>query len=148
LLFHMGIEHAYGRRTPDVYAAYRQLCDALPIALRTPNRVFLSHSLPDAARNGPFDPLMLEREEVLDDEWHPGGSLYALLWGRDTTPDNVHAFLRKVDADLFISGHIPCERGYDTPNDQQLILDSMGSPAAYCLFPANRPLSFQELLSG
>jgi len=32
------------------------------------------------------------------------------------------------------------------PNDRQLILDSLGTPAGYCLFPTNRPLSHAELL--
>ena len=60
---------------------------------------------------------------------------------------NVEAFLQKVDADLLITGHIPCEHGYETPNERQLILDSMGETGAYCLFPADRPLKHQELLA-
>ena len=50
------------------------------------------------------------------------------------------------DADLLITGHIPCENGYDTPNDRQLILDCLSTPAAICLFPTDRPLTFQELV--
>ena len=61
--------------------------------------------------------------------------------GRDTRPATVAACLQKVDADLLVSGHIPCERGFDAPNDRQLILDSMGTPACYCLFPTGRPAS-------
>ena len=37
--------------------------------------------------------------------------------------------------------------GFDVPNDRQVILDSLGSPAAYCLFPADRPLTHDELLA-
>jgi hypothetical protein len=52
-----------------------------------------------------------------------------------------------LDADLLITGHIPCDRGFDLPNDRQLVLDSLGTPAAYCLFPTDRPLTHAELIA-
>ena len=118
----------------------------LPLALRTSNRIFLSHSLPSARRRQEFDPAVLECEELAAEELLPGGSAFALLWGRDASAANVEAFLRTVDADLLISGHIPCTGGFDTPNERQLILDSLGANAACCLFPADRPLTFAELV--
>jgi hypothetical protein len=145
LLFYQGIETAYCDRAQEVYAAYGEVCMSLPLALRTPNRVFLSHSLPNARQLESFDLTILEREEVPESEWLPGGSFYALLWGRDVSQANAEAFLQKVDADLLISGHIPCDNGYNTPNDRQLILDSVSEPAAYCLFPTDRPLTHQQL---
>ena len=51
------------------------------------------------------------------------------------------AFLQKVDADLLVTGHIPLDTGFAAPNDRQLILDSLGSPAGYALFPADKPLT-------
>ena len=148
LMFFQGIEMAYGDRAREVYEAYGAVFRAMPLAVRTPNRVFLSHSLPTASRLAVFEPALLERDEVPESEWLPGGGLYSLLWGRDVSQENVEAFLGKVDADLLITGHIPCERGFDTPNDCQLILDSMGIPAACCLFPTDRPLTHQELTAG
>jgi hypothetical protein len=148
LAFQQGVEAAYGRRAAEVYAAYGELFAALPLALRTANRVFLSHSLPSARRQGEFDPAVLEGEETAPEELLPGGSVFALLWGRDTSPANVEAFLRRVDADYLVSGHVPCERGYDTPSERHLILDALGAPAAYCLFPTDRPLNFAELVAG
>jgi hypothetical protein len=146
-LFLQGVQTAYRERTPDVLAAYHELFLSLPLALRTPNRVFISHSLPSAQKLDRFDPTMLTRPEVPEDEFLPGGSLYALCWGRDTDLGHVENFLHRVDADLLISGHIPCEEGYAAPNERQLILDCLGCPAGYCLFPADRPLTHQELLA-
>jgi hypothetical protein len=146
-LFLQGVEAAYGRRASEVDAAYRALFAALPLAVHPPNRFFISHSLPSARRMAEFDPAVLEREELDRRELLPGGSVFALLWGRDTSPANVEAFLHKVDADLLVSGHIPCEeRGYATPNDRQLILDCLGTPAAYCLFPTDRALTLKDLI--
>src|SRR3712207_5342367 len=96
--FARGVEPAYGPKAGEVAGGYRALFDALPLAVRTPNRVFISHSLPSARRLEAFDPGVLERDETDPDELLPGGSVFALLWGRDTEPDHVEAFLQKVDA--------------------------------------------------
>src|SRR5437588_6494578 len=122
-LFREGLANAYGGRAADVYAAYLELFAALPLAVRTPNRIFLSHSLPSASRLEAFEPAVLERDGYAEADLLHGGSVYALVWGRDTSAGTVAAFLEKVDADLLISGHIACEQGYAIPSERQLILD-------------------------
>jgi len=146
VIFRDGLTSAYGERAEEVHAAYRELFAILPLAIRTDNRVFLSHSLPPATRMLTFEPSILEMDETPIDETKVGGTVYSLVWGRDTSIENVVAFLNKVDADLLITGHIPCEGGFEVPNDRQLILDSLKSPAGYCLFPVDRPLTHQELV--
>src|SRR5262249_9484696 len=47
--FREGVATAYGPRSAEVYAAYQQVLAACPVALRTANRVFLSHSVPPAS---------------------------------------------------------------------------------------------------
>jgi hypothetical protein len=145
-LFREGLDNAYGPRAAEIYAAYLQLFALVPLAVRTPNRVFLSHSLPKAARLENFDAAILEHETHDEQDLRPGGAIHALVWGRDTGAATVERFLDKVDADLLITGHIPCERGFEVPNDRQLILDCMGAPACYCLFPVDHALTHQELV--
>jgi hypothetical protein len=145
--FRQGVRTAYGPRADDIYGAYLDLFASLPVALRTPNRVFLSHSLPRVSLLERFDVSILEQDAVNRSELLPGGTLHALVWGRDTALEHVVAFLQKVDADLLITGHIPAEGGFDVPNDRQIILDSLGEKAGCCLFPTNRPLTHAELVS-
>jgi hypothetical protein len=145
-LFMQGVRTAYGGRADEVYAAYLRLIAAAPLAVRTPNRVFLSHSLPPASRLAEFDPAALERDESTEADCLPHGSVHSLVWGRDTRAETVAAFLQKVDADLLVTGHIPLDQGFEAPNDRQLVLDSMSHPAAYCLFPADRPLTHAEVV--
>ena len=45
--FRQGIELSYGTRTQEIYQAYLDLFAALPLAVRTPNRVFICHTIPD-----------------------------------------------------------------------------------------------------
>ncbi len=146
-LFWEGVWSSYGSRAEEVYAAYLELFAVAALAVRLPNRIFLSHSLPPAKWLATFDPAVLEREVHDPAEYQPGGSVYGLVWGRDTTAAHVAAFLAKVDADLLVTGHIPCDRGFDMPNDCQVILDCMAEPACYALVPAERTLTHAELVA-
>jgi hypothetical protein len=144
--FRAGVDSAYGAHAAEVYAQYLQLFAAIPLAVRTPNRVFVSHSLPSAGHQPEFSPAVLDRDASRDADLCPGGPVYALVWGRDLRADTVNAFLGMVDAELLVTGHLPCEGGYAVPNDRQVVLDSLGDPAAYVLFPADRPLTHSELV--
>jgi hypothetical protein len=145
-LFIEGLESAYAQASAEIYQTYCQLFAACPLAIRAPNRVFVCHTLPSAMRQAQFLAGQLEQEEYADADLKPGGYAHAMLWGRDTSPDNVSEFLRKVDADLLVTGHIACEEGFAVPNDRQIIIDSLASPATYCLFPADRPLTHADLV--
>jgi hypothetical protein len=145
-LFRDGVAEAYGNRADEIYAAYIELFTALPALLLTPNRICICHSLPTPGRLATFDLAVLEQDDVSEEEYRPGGVLFSVVWGRDTTRSNATEFLARVDADLLITGHIACEEGFEVPNDRQIILDSLGAPAGFCLVPADRPLTHQELL--
>src|SRR5262249_28120215 len=116
-LFEEGVTEAYGKQFgPQVYATYLELFRALPVAVRAPNRVLICHSLPSGRSMPSFDPARLEADTYEPADLAPGGSINSLLWGRDTTLDNVTTFLTKMDADFLVSGHIACHQGFDVPN--------------------------------
>jgi len=140
-----GVHHAYGEWDDAILGAYDELFASADLAVRTDNRVFVSHSLPSALKLANFRREDLERDsrpEDLDNH----GAVYALVWGRDTRPTTVQEFLARVDADLLVSGHIACDDGFDAPNDRQLIVDCAETPAGYVLFPTDRPLTHEELV--
>jgi hypothetical protein len=144
-LFRQGVETAYKDHAAAIYEAYMQIIAASPLALRTPNRVYLSHTLPSAQRLDTFEAAVLQRDEFQQEDLVLGGSVHSLVWGRTTSDEHVAAFLAKVDADWLITGHVPQEHGFAVPNSRQLILDAQGSPACYCLFPCDRPLTLEDL---
>lgn len=146
-IFVEGIENAYGDKAEEIYAAYLQLFAAANLAVRTPNRVFLSHSMPSARNLERFSLADLEREERTPEDFSYGGAIHSLVWGRDTRLSTAEAFLAKVDADFVITGHIPSEHGFETPNERQIILDCMGPEAGFCLFRTDRTLTIEELIA-
>ena len=146
-IFISGVVEAYEKSADEVYQSYLALFEVLPLVLRTPNRIFLSHSVPTAKYLPKFDLKLLEVDQLPNEMLNPSGIAYALVWGRDTSANHVQNFLKLVDADWIITGHIPCEEGFSFPNDQQIILDSASSPAAYCLVPTSRNLTHEEFIA-
>ena len=109
-IFRAGVGEAYGAQGAAIYDAYLKLFAAANLAVVAANRVLLCHSLPSAKHLATFDWGALEREELRPEDLVLGGSVHALVWGRDVRQSHVEEFLRKVEADLLITGHIPCEQ--------------------------------------
>lgn len=147
-LFRKGIATAYGAMADEIYQAYLDLFAALPLAVRTENRVFLCHTIPNGTdldqldlellRTGIFPPEALLRR----------GTVYALTWGRDTQPETADRFAAMVDTDWFITGHQPCDEGFLQPNPRQLIVDATDPYPTYCLFHARVPVTMETLRAG
>lgn len=144
--FRHGLELSYGARAESIYQAYRQLFAALPLALRTPNRVFVCHTLPDAGALDQLDLGLLHADHWPQESLERGGTIYALTWGRDTTPETADRFAAMVDADLFITGHQPCDEGFRQANHRQIIVDGTNPYPAYCVFPTQTSVSIESLL--
>lgn len=147
-LFRDGVVANYGLMTDTVIEAYKELFAALPLAIRTPNRVFLSHTIPHGRDLDAFDPEVLRSRAWTREAMARGGTVYTMTWGRDTTPETADRFAALVDADWFINGHQPCEQGHRVGNHRQLIIDGTDPIPTYCLFHADGPITFESLLEG
>jgi hypothetical protein len=146
-IFYAGVAEAYGSRAVSVAVAYKKLIQAAPLGLRTQNGVFISHSIPPKAALANWKLEALTVEDLPDDAYLPGGPVFELVWGRDVSPETASQFLELVGGKLLVTGHLPCDQGYKVPNEQQIVVDSQEPPAAYCLFPTNRPLTHAELVA-
>ena len=142
--FNLGVRTAYGEASVEILAGYDEVFASAELAIRAANRVFLSHTAPPKAST--FSLAKLEADELADAEFRSGGAAHGIVWGRDVSQANVDDFMRQVDADLLISGHIPTHDGYIVPNNRQIILDSVGTPAGYCLFPTDVSLTQEQLI--
>jgi hypothetical protein len=146
LRFRQGMELAYGPRTQEIYQAYLDFFVTLPLAVRTPNRVFVCHTIPDSRYLDGLDLSLLDADSWPEESMKRGGTIYALTWGRDTTSETADRFAAMVDADWFITGHQPCDEGYRQASHRQLIIDGTNPCPAYCLFPAQSPVTVESLV--
>jgi hypothetical protein len=147
-LFARGLDHCYGAGAEDVRAAYLELFRSMPLAVVTPNRLMAVHTLPAGKHLDDFDPGILQRHGLPLDQAERGGSLYALLWGRDVSESNSERVAKLLDVDWFVTGHITCENGFDFPNSRQLIVDCHAAPSAFVLLSATEPLTIETLRAG
>lgn len=144
-LFRQGVEQAYGEQTESVLNAYADMFRSLPLACRTPNRVYLCHTVPDADQIPNLDLSILKTGVWPGESLQRGGTVYALSWGRDTRIETAETFARLVDADWFVTGHHPCMEGHRLANARHLILDGTDPYPSCCLFSATDPQSIESL---
>lgn len=145
-LYRAGVVKAYSEQADEVLAAYDELFDSLPVAIRLPNRIFLSHSLPGMTRLEHWTLEQIKKETFTEEDYKLAGCVHAIVWGRDASETTAKKFLELVNCDLLISGHIPSEQGYDVPNPYQVILDGKDENARVLLFSAKETLTQESLL--
>ncbi len=147
-LFARGVEADAGERAPEFTEAYRELFSALPVAIRLPNRVLVCHTIPDGRDLEKLDLAALAGESWPEESLKRGGTVYALTWGRDSSPETADRFAELMEADLFVTGHQPCDEGFRKANHRQLILDGTEPNPTFCLFDASGPMTIDGLLAG
>ena len=148
VLFRKGIEASYGTRADEFSQAYKELFAALPVAIKCQNRVMLCHTLPDERALETLDLAVLEASVWPEESMKRGGTIYSMTWGRDTNPEHVDRLAEILDAELFITGHHPCDEGYRVANHRHLILDATDPYPGYCLFNAEQEATLDGLIRG
>ena len=146
IAFDEGLRAVYGDHWEKVKGTYRAFWRRCPLAVRTPNRIFISHSTP---RLGKMNDLDLEyfRNADPEDVFSRNGPVFPMLWGRDHSAEAAEEFARRVRADVLIVGHMPCDEGVAVPNRRHLILDCKDIEGRYALLPLDAPLGHAGVLA-
>ena len=147
-LYHIGVKTAYGAAADEICDAYRELFLAFPLAVRTENRVLLCHTMPDGYWLEKYNPEILQSTGWSAEDMARGGSVYALTWGRDVTQETVDRFLAMMDADWLITGHQPCDEGFQVPNTRQIIIDGTDPFPTFLHFAASGEIGLEQLKQG
>src|SRR3954468_22345480 len=121
--FNAAVKRDFGDRHTLVTFAITEFLLSLPLAIRCPNGLFFSHSLPQDDQIEKFDYTVFDRPLAAADYKRRVGPVYQLIWGRNTTADAVAQFADTMAAKLIVNGHQPQETGY-LVNGRQLILAS------------------------
>jgi hypothetical protein len=145
--FRRGVDTAYGASAGDIHESYKALFAALPLAVRTANQVYVCHTLPEASDLDTLELDLLGADSWPEHAMKRRGTIYALTWGRDNAPETADRFAAMVDAELFVTGHQPCDLGFRQANHRQIIIDGTNPFPCYCLFPADRPVTIESLLA-
>ncbi|HEY3243044.1 MAG TPA: hypothetical protein VGM03_06800 [Phycisphaerae bacterium] len=144
--FEEGVISTYSADGWEVVEAIRDFIASFPLAGRTPNRIFLSHSLPGMRDLAGFDLSIFERNPTPFD-LSTQGSAYALVWGRYQTAEALDYLAQRLDVDLFITGHQPQEFGHAVVADRMLILASDHNHGVFLPFDLKKKYKMEDLVS-
>ncbi len=113
----------YGQEFEETLQALRDYLITQPLAARAPNRIWMSHSLPEDRFIEKFDLGILERT-LKPEDCRRGNSGYLLTWGRHHGEATLERISKILDADYFLLGHQPQPSGWHRGGRNLLILAS------------------------
>lgn len=128
----------------DVYDAMVKYLMSQPLAIRTANRVWMSHSLPADKFVENFDLSIFNRPYTLDDLERPN-PVYVLTWGRRHSSESLIRLSEMLDVDAFVLGHQPQEIGWSLVGPNTLIIASEHSFGCVLEFDLGEPTTAASL---
>ncbi|AQQ69725.1 Calcineurin-like phosphoesterase superfamily domain protein [Limihaloglobus sulfuriphilus] len=117
------IDRKYGEDAEMVVLQMKQFLFSQPLAIRTSDDIFMSHSLPADRFVDSFDPEVLERRLQLEDMRRPN-SAYLLCWGRNQSEETVNKMAQMLNARFFILGHQRQKDGFSRHGSRAVIIAS------------------------
>lgn len=146
LMFRFGMQEMYGPATNKIREAFVPFLRTLPLAVRVPDGIWISHTVPDKVDRRKFNMEIFDRP-LRDDDFVEDSPVFGFVWGRDFRQENADAFAELVQAEILIHGHEPSSEGYSTPNSRQVILDCTSDQAKYAMLPVGERLSQEDVVS-
>jgi len=144
--FNTAVAAAYGQAHADkVLAAIDAFIASLPLAIRTDNGIWMSHSLPNVHDMESFDRTIFERT-LSRDELKASKSVFSLVWGRRHTQEQLNELADMLDCQIFITGHQPQEMGYSVMFDRLIILASDHAHGSFLPFDLSRRQTVDDLI--
>jgi hypothetical protein len=133
------IDREFPQAKAEIKLAIRQYLFSQPLAVRTENRIWASHSLPADCLLDKFDPKIFNRQLKINDIVRPG-SAYLLTWGRRHSQALLDKLAEQFDIDIFILGHQPQEKGWGQAGANLIIIASEHNHG--CLIPIDLAKSY------
>lgn len=143
--FNKAVKRDFGSDADRVQVALTEFLLSFPLAVRSGDKLFFSHSLPNEDQIDAFDYSVFSRDLTGADYAKRVGPVYQLIWGRRATPDGVAKFLNNVEAQTLVTGHQPQESGYALNGEQHLIIASDHSQGVLLPIPLGQPYTAESL---
>jgi hypothetical protein len=122
-LMRLALEREFQEAGTGIKLAIRQFLFSQPLAVRSENRIWLSHSLPGDRFVDKFDQQVLNGP-LKNSNCEKPGSAYLLTWGRNISQQTLDKMARLFDVDIFILGHQPQQQGWSQAGKNLIIIAS------------------------
>jgi len=139
------LDREFVHASEGIKLAIKQFLFSQPLAVRCPNGIFISHSLPADRHAAKFDHRILNRQLRINDIVKPG-SAYLLTWGRSHSQPLLDKMAETLDAKIFVLGHQSQESGCCRAGSNLVILATDHNHG--CILPIDLAKSYttDELL--
>ncbi len=117
------LKRKYGDQMKFVESAIERFLFSQPLAVKTENKIWASHSLPADRNVDKFDFAIFDRQLKVSDIVRPN-SAYLLTWGRNQSVESLDFLAGKLGVEFFVLGHQVQEFGWSSNNKNLIILDS------------------------
>ena len=134
----------FGNEYELVAAAMKEYLLSQPLAVKSPNRIWMSHSLPSDSALKDFDIRILHKQLQNEDIIRPN-SAYLLTWGRRHSEETLLTLAKMLDADFFILGHQPQPTGWARPAHNTIIIASDHNHGTVISFDLEKSYTLDEL---
>lgn len=134
----------YGADGAEILRASYDFLLAMPIAIRCPNKVLLSHSLPSPNRMR-FAGVEFFGRPLTQQDLLRGGPVYEWTWGRGQTPEQTELLAAQLDVELFILGHRHTPDGFEKITPRAVTIASDHDYGCVVRFRTDEPLTMDTL---
>jgi len=109
--FSNGVGLCFDEEAPSVLRALRDFIVSMPLGVRCPNSVLVTHSLPGPGRMSSGGLEILDRAYQQED-FSRGGPAYEWTWGRGHTDRQTDRLARDLGVEFFVLGHQHIPEGW------------------------------------
>ncbi|MFZ2216678.1 MAG: metallophosphoesterase family protein [Methanothermobacter tenebrarum] len=119
LEFEMLLKEKFGDKWIEKFESYKRFFKELPFAIRTKNRVFISHAGPSKHIKGLDDIIRIK------EDGYQSPAVYEMLWNRygSYLEKDIDEFLDRVKCNAMIVGHTPVD-GFQIIGNQIILSSS------------------------
>ena len=144
--FTAGVEFSFGPAAAEIGPALLEFLTSMPLAIRCPNSVLLSHSLPSATRMEKVD-LTFARRDYAPEAMSRGGMAYEWTWGRQQTPEQLQEIARRMGVTFFVLGHRHSGNGWEKITDTAICVSSDNEHGHLLQMDVRQPATFEGIVS-
>ena len=142
--FNEGVGLCFGEEAPEVLEAVKDFIVSMPLAVRCPNSVLVTHSLPSPARMDIAGPDILDRT-YQESDFVRGGPVYEWTWGRGHTDQQTDQLAQQLGVGFFILGHQHIPEGWRTLTSRALAVASDHPKGCLVHFNTADPLTSETV---
>ncbi|NQV33366.1 MAG: metallophosphoesterase [Phycisphaeraceae bacterium] len=141
----LALKQEYAENYDEISQALQDFLFSQPLAVKTANGLWMSHSLPADRWKEEFNPHIFVKPVTIDDCAKPG-DVYLLTWGRNMSQPWLNELAATLKTRLFILGHQPQPQGWNQAGDNLLLIASDHNHGCLVHVELEDQLSMEDLI--